>query len=247
MVIIDSMISGYKTDPRPDIATDQDQPLRKDAELNRRRILLAARSLFADQGIGMSFTDLAERAGCGVGTVYRRFPTKEMLLEALLEERVDELAELARVGVDSPDPWDGLSEFLEGVIDAMRRDRGLQDLLLCSSAGRSRQTEAQKAFMSTACLVWERAQRADALRADITIQDIFTIQIMLSAVIDATSDAQPELWRRYLALILRGLRADPSQPEPLPIESLDETQFDAVMRTLQPSSRRQTIDHDCQV
>src|SRR4030081_3887646 len=93
--------------------TTVERPLRKDAERNRQRILEAARELFTQQGLGVTLNDIAHHAGCGVGTVYRRFPDKEQLIDALFEERVGELVARAEEALSDRDPWLGLIGFLE--------------------------------------------------------------------------------------------------------------------------------------
>src|SRR3954451_8548625 len=92
------------------------RPLRKDAERNRQRILDAARELFAERGLQATLDDVAHRAGVGVGTVYRRFPDKEQLIDALFESRLDQMAALAEDGLTDADSWRGLVTFLEGVL-----------------------------------------------------------------------------------------------------------------------------------
>ena len=84
-----------------------------------------------------------------------------------------------------------------------------------------------------------RAQAAGALRDDFAPQDIPLLQMMLGAVVDATQPVRPELWRRYLALIVDGMRADGPQPEPLPVPAVDFKQLDAVMRAWRPPQRRE--------
>ncbi len=95
-----------------------ERPLRRDAERNRQRILQAARELFTERGLSVTLNDIAHHAGCGVGTVYRRFPDKDLMIDALFEERIDEMVELANDGLANPDPWDGLVGFLERSLDA---------------------------------------------------------------------------------------------------------------------------------
>src|ERR1700716_3313129 len=115
-----------------------ERPLRKDAERNRQRILDAARELFTQRGLGVTLNDIAHFAGCGVGTVYRRFPDKEQLIDALFEERVGELLARAEAALTNPDPWDGLVGFLEYGLELQARDRGLKELLLSTDKGRAR-------------------------------------------------------------------------------------------------------------
>src|SRR3954451_17660303 len=87
------------------VVSAAEQPLRKDAERNRQRVLEAARELFAARGLGVTLNDVAHHAGVGVGTVYRRFPDKEMLIDTLLQEHLDEWQRIYDEGLDDPDPW----------------------------------------------------------------------------------------------------------------------------------------------
>src|ERR1700754_1434289 len=85
-----------------------DRPLRKDAERNRQRILTAAGELFAERGLCVTLDDVAHHAGVGVGTVYRRFPDKAELIDALFAQRMQAMCEIAEEALEVPDPWDGL-------------------------------------------------------------------------------------------------------------------------------------------
>jgi AcrR family transcriptional regulator len=215
-----------------------ERPLRKDAERNRQLILQAARELFTERGLGVTLNDIAHHAGCGVGTVYRRFPDKEQLIDALFEERVEEMVALAEEGLANPDPWDGLSGFLEHALEAQARDRGLKELLLSSDQGRARVAAARERLLPIAAQIVSRAHAAGELRRDVDDRDMPLIQFMLGTVIDAVREVQPELWRRYLALVLRGIRAEPTSAQPLPVGPLEEDQLDAVMRCWAPPTRR---------
>src|SRR5438270_2551864 len=94
-----------------------ERPLRKDAERNRRRILDAAAELFTERGLGVTLNDIAHHADVGVGTVYRRFPNKELLIDALFEDRLAEFAKLAEDALTDSDPWHGLVGFLECALE----------------------------------------------------------------------------------------------------------------------------------
>jgi len=214
-----------------------ERPLRKDAERNRQRILEAARELFTEQGLGVTLNDIAHFAGCGVGTVYRRFPDKELLIDALFEERVGELLARAEVALTNPDPWDALIGFLEYGLELQARDRGLKELLLSTDKGRARVASVRERLVPMVAQLIERAHAAGALRPDVTDQDMPVIQLMLGTVIDGARDIDPNLWRRYLAIVLRGLRADPTPVEPLPVGPLTDDQLEGVMRCLKPPPR----------
>src|SRR6187551_3752942 len=103
------------------------RPLRADAERNRRRILVAAAEVFAKRGLDAGLDEIARHAGVGTGTVYRRFPDKALLIDALFESRIDSLLEVARTALARPDAWDGLVHFLEKSIEMQQADRGLKE------------------------------------------------------------------------------------------------------------------------
>jgi AcrR family transcriptional regulator len=112
-----------------------ERPLRRDAERNRRRILTAASEAFASGGLHVTMDDIAEAAGLGVGTVYRRFPGKTQLIEALFEERMKRMVVLAEEAGKWADPWEGLVYFLEQSLVAEARDRGLAELIRSGVGG----------------------------------------------------------------------------------------------------------------
>ncbi|HMI72272.1 MAG TPA: helix-turn-helix domain-containing protein, partial [Solirubrobacteraceae bacterium] len=120
------------------MSTPAARPLRRDAERNRHRILEAAAEAFAERGLTITMDDIAEHAGVGVGTVYRRFPQKELLIEALFEERVGELVAMAERALEENDPWEALVGFLEGAQALQATNRGLKELVLSTTHGRER-------------------------------------------------------------------------------------------------------------
>jgi AcrR family transcriptional regulator len=211
------------------MSTVEERPLRKDAERNRRRILDAAEELFSERGLGVTLNDIAHHADVGVGTVYRRFPNKELLIDALFEERFAEFITLAEDGLADPDPWRGLVSFLDRALQAQAGDRGLKQLLLGTPQGCARVGSARERVLPLAAELVRRARDAGELRPDIEPEDLPVIQWMLGAVVDHSRDAEPELWRRYFALILRGMRAEPQAAEPLPVEPLTAPEIDAAL------------------
>src|SRR5215212_8386823 len=104
-------------------------PLRADAERNRERILDAAREVFAERGLDVTLDEVARHAGVGVGTAYRRFPNKHVLIEALMIERIAELEATARECLADPDPWNGVATYLERALAQQAADRGLKEVL----------------------------------------------------------------------------------------------------------------------
>jgi AcrR family transcriptional regulator len=200
-----------------------DRPLlRRDAERNRRRILAAARRLIAERGLGVGYEEIAGEADVGVGTVYRRFPTRDGLFYELFYDRVDAVVGIAEEALAVEDPWEGLCQFMQRDFELQSSDRGLREFLL----GRAESTElgrrSRERIQPLVTELVERAQAAGRLRADVGQSDIAIILAMLGGLMDASLHVDSNLWRRYLAMILDGIqRGDrhdeiPGKPPDLP-------------------------------
>jgi AcrR family transcriptional regulator len=214
--------------------TGETRPLRRDAERNRQRILEAAAELFAARGLEITLDDIARHAGLGVGTVYRRFPNKEQLIDALFEQRINDVGTAVEEALAVEDPWDAVVQFFERSAEQQASDRGLKEVLLGTAHGRDRVVHARERIAPLVTKLIERAQAAGAVRPDLSPQDVPLIHMMLGAVVDASRDIDPELWRRYLALVLDGLRARPGEQQALPVPALGEAELDSAMRTWRP-------------
>jgi AcrR family transcriptional regulator len=216
---------------------EPDRPLRRDAERNRQRILDAARELFAEEGLGVTLNDIAHHAGVGVGTVYRRFPDKSHLIEELFEQRLEDIVGLASRALDDPDPWQGLKTFLRRMLELQANDRGAKDLLTASPDGLDRVAKIRSRLLPIGLELVRRARATGQVRSDIAAPDLPVIQLMLSTLIDASRDVSPDLWRRYLGIITRGLSAHPEQEPELETSPLAPDQVDHVMSYLKPVRR----------
>ena len=181
--------------------------LRRDAELNRRRIVAAAHEVFRERGMAATLHDVAAHAGVGVGTVYRRFANKEELVDALFDDMLDTIASSGQEAVADPDAWRGLTTSLEKVCEVQAFDRGLREVMLGTGRGPQRQAQVRDRVGPVVDVLLARAKEQGMLRADIAGVDIPMIQLMVAAVTDHTG--QPDLWRRYLRLLLDGMRARP--------------------------------------
>ncbi len=207
------------------------RPLRRDAERNRQRILEAAAEVFTEDGLQATLDDVAARAGVGVGTVYRRFPDKHALVEVLFTERLDTLAGFAKEGLADPDPWAGLVSFLERAGMMMAGDRGLRQILMFASYGRDMVEQARGRMLPVVSALVERAQDAGVLRADLSPTDIPVIEFMVGTAAEYALAVRPEIWRRYLALVLDGLRPDRAGATELPVPALTPDELTVAMRT----------------
>jgi AcrR family transcriptional regulator len=205
-------------------------PLRADAERNRQRLLVAAKDLFATRGLDVTLDEVARHAGVGTGTAYRRFPNKDALIDALMVDRIGELAAIARECLEEPDPWRGVRSFFERALALQAADRGLKDVLFSSGRGRERSKQAREQMAPVVGRLVRRAVDAGAVRSDMSTTDVPLINFMLNTLVDFGREVQPDLYRRYLAIVLDGLKPR-DDLEPLPVEPLKVTVFqDALAR-----------------
>ncbi|MGZ4320300.1 MAG: TetR/AcrR family transcriptional regulator [Gaiellaceae bacterium] len=204
--------------------TVKERPLRRDAQANRERIVAAARAVFAAQGIEATVEEIARRAGVGMGTLYRRFPTKEDLVDAVLEDAFGQFVHVAEEALAEDDAWAGFTGFLERSLALHGADRGLKDLVDSSEHGRVRADALRARWRPLIRRLVERAQEQGSLRADFTPEDVRVVFWTAGRVIEATAEVAPDFWRRYLALLLDGLRAGAATP--LPHSALTRAQLD---------------------
>jgi AcrR family transcriptional regulator len=189
------------------------RPLRKDAARNRALLVQAAREVFAERGLEASMDDVAHRAGLGVGTAYRHFANKYELARAIMAEAVDQVYDLIDHAVAADDPWAGLVSFVEGTAELQSADRGLREVLMGVHDAEQMEQVHDRLSEPLRTLV-DRAKTAGEVRADVEATDIGIVVLMLCTVADITADAAPDLWRRYLPMLLDGLRAgaEPAVP-----------------------------------
>jgi AcrR family transcriptional regulator len=211
------------------------RPLRRDAERNRQRILCAARTLVAEKGLAVSHDELAEAADVAVGTVYRRFPDKASLFEALFRDELDRVVARADCWLTITDAWQALETFMVDHLEIQATNRGFKDLMLQSAEQFDLMTYFQQTIVPVIGKLVERAHEAQVLRPGVCVQDFVVASIMVGAVIDSARDVDPDLWRRYLAGLLDGFRA--VHPAPLPGAPPTADQLDLIKRGCAPPMR----------
>ena len=217
--------------------TAPDRPLRRDAERNRLRILQAAREAFAEEGLSVTLDEIARRAGVGVGTVYRRFPDKEQLIDALFIDRMEEFRALAEECMNHEDPWEGLVGFLERATAQHACDRGFKEVALSGTHGLERVARARQLMFPIVNRLVERAQADGSLRPDFAATDVPLLQVMLGSLSECTRGSDPEVWRRFLGIVTDGLRTRRDEPTPLGCGALTPMQTQDTMRCWRPSAR----------
>jgi AcrR family transcriptional regulator len=180
--------------------------LRADALRNRERVLAAAEAAFGEKGASVPLDEIAARAGVGAGTVYRHFPTKQSLFEAIVLGRLERLVEAARERSSEEDPGEALFAFLGHMHAQSRESRALKDAL--AGAGFDAKVAASSALAELRAALAEllsRAQRAGAARTDIDVEDLMAI-LAAAFLAEATRRADAERADLVLTVLLDGLR-----------------------------------------
>jgi AcrR family transcriptional regulator len=184
--------------------------LRADAARNRQALIDAAERVFAIRGLAATLDDIAAEAGVNVATAYRHFANKHELAGAFLQQKIDQAVAIAEDAAASDDPWQGLTDFFSRTLELMVANRGLQDVFTPGYAEEWLQRLDARIEPVMRRLI-DRAQQAGALRADVEPGDLGVILTMLGTVSDVPADDVDVLLRRYLELILAGLRPSPSR------------------------------------
>ena len=183
-------------------AADEQRPQRADARRNRERILAAAKEIFAVQGIGAQMDEVARKAGVGVGTVYRHFPTKDALMERLVAQHFEAVIAIQREALTIEDPWEAFASSIRSGAALMAEDTHLrQAMLRFPDSTWENARPATDAVAELGDRLIRRAQAAGALRADFSIDDMPMVMGGLCASIN-TPGADPE---RLVDIVLRGL------------------------------------------
>jgi len=190
----------------------EERRLRADAARNRAAIVAVARDMFAEHGLEAPLEAIAARAGVGIATLYRRFPTREKLVAAALLEKIAEYAEAARQALAAPDPWDGFAGFVERICELQADDRGLSDLLSMTLSADERVEELRRTANELLITVIDRAKAAGTLREDFVGEDLVLLLVATAAVMHVTRADAPEAWRRFVALALDSFSSRGSPP-----------------------------------
>ncbi len=203
-------------------------PQRRDAREHRSRLIAAAQHEFAAHGVDASLEKIAREAGVAIGTLYRHFPTRMDLLMAAFRPRLEEFLEGAAKALAIADPWNGLVYYLENLFAMQAGDRGFNDFLSRRFTDNAETERIHDQMCQHIEDVLTRAQESGQARPDITQADIVNLIWSNGRIMDATSTAAPDAWRRYLHLMLDAYRAERAHsiPEP-PMTS--EQLYDAMV------------------
>jgi len=176
--------------------------LRVDAERNRVALLAAAREVFAEQGLEAPLEEIALRAGVGIATLYRRFPTRGQLVAAALVDKIAQYAEAAEQALAIPDPWAGFASFVERICELQADDRGLSDLLSMTLPTDDRIEQLRKIANQRVARLVARAKATGRLRQEFVAEDLLVLLVANASVVHVTRQDAPEAWRRFVGLML---------------------------------------------
>jgi AcrR family transcriptional regulator len=201
------------------MASGAARSLRVDAARNRDAILEAARQAFAEHGTDVSLEDIARRAGVGIATLYRRFPTRPELVAAAFEPKMRAYVDAAERAAAEPDPWEGFTGYVRTVCAMQAADAGFADVLaLTFPATAALDRELRNATAGLNGVV-ERAKAAGALRADFVMEDLVLLLMANAGVVNATKRHAPRAWERFAAYMLDAFRAPSRSPLPKAINA----------------------------
>lgn len=192
------------------------RPLRVDAARNRGRIVEAAEAAFAKRGLEVPLEDVAGDAGVGIATLYRRFPSRDDLIAACFERRVAEYARAAEEALEAPDGWTGFCAYVERICEMQAADRGLKDVLTRTFPNAKALEAHRKRGYDLLVRLIERGQREGSLRSDVVPEDFVLLLMANAGVVQGAGVAAPDAWRRFLGLMLDGLRSEGASPVPPP-------------------------------
>ena len=190
------------------MSTTAHRQLRADARRNHEKVLAAAAAAFAESGLEAQVEDIARRAGVGVGTVYRHFPTKEALVQALAEQHFGRLAGITEAALEEQgDPWEIFSATIWSAATAAAGDVAWCEILGGRPSAVRAAARGQQRLAAAMTTLIDRAQRAGAMRDDATVDDVRTIMCGFGHLAAAQRAGGTMDWERYLEIALDGLRA----------------------------------------
>ncbi|MFF7547835.1 TetR/AcrR family transcriptional regulator [Streptomyces canus] len=217
------------------MADDAAVPVRRrDARRNRELLVEAAHEVFTEQGLEAPLDVIARRAGVGNATLYRHFPSRAALVDAVFRDPLAGTVAAGEQARAAEDPWVGLVGYTEAVFAVLATDRGTNDLMTTHLEGVESLQAVHAHNRATMELLLRRGRDEGSIRADVTTEDVlFALAALGRAVPSLAAAAGPEAWRRPLALLLDGLRASPAMA-PLPSPALTADELGDVLQGLGP-------------
>lgn len=216
----------------------QDGTLRRDAAENRDRLLRAGREIFAERGFDATLNDVAHHARVGVGTAYRRFANKAELIDAIRKQQDDELVAVLDEALGIRDPWESIVHYMETSLTLHTRDRGMAQMLSGRYVHPDKHDESRDRIAPLHNELARRARESGAVHEWVRGTDLVFILIGCIGISNAVHEGSPvpgrddidELYRRYLAVSLNGLRPEPRDPFTPPVRALSTDDLHTLLR-----------------
>ena len=189
------------SNPMTEIQTQLQKPMRADARRNYEKLVAAARDVFTEHGSSASLEAVAERAGVGIGTLYRHFPTRQALLEAVYVDEVEAIARSVRDLADV-EPWEALERWCRSYVGFATTKRALMDALLEAAPDSDVLAKCRTAIREAGDELMGRGRRAGVVRPDVGFLDVGRMVSQIAVAPNATAEDK----ERMLRLVLDGLR-----------------------------------------
>ncbi|MZD04715.1 TetR family transcriptional regulator, partial [Streptomyces sp. SID5785] len=183
-----------------------DVPRRRDARRNRELLVASAREVFGEQGLEAPLDVIARRAGVGNATLYRHFPTRVALVDAVFRDQLTGTIDAGERARTAPDAWAALAGYLDAVFAVLAADRGTNDLMTTGLRGVEALDAVHAHNRETLDVLLERGRAQGSVRPDATVEDVLFSLAALGRAVPALTSVAPDAWRRPLALLLDGLR-----------------------------------------
>lgn len=193
--------------PNDHNSTDNSKSLRADAKQNREQILKVAYKIFTEKGLSIPIGEIARQAGVGIGTVYRHFPSKEALFEAVYISYKQQLTENAKSLANNTDPGKAFLDFFSSILEDGFTNKALKDALKSGTFTRTANAGVLQDFQSEFANLLTRAQQVKAVRKDIDVRDLITLMSgFLLAMEQCKGDLDSKRFNRLLSVVRDGLR-----------------------------------------
>lgn len=192
---------------------ESQRPLRADAERNRRLIMRTAEEMFARRSALVPLNEIAHQAGIGVGTVYRRFPDLQALIQAMFVERFTGFVQLATAASQQAEPGQALRHYMLEAAQLRARDHALDVVVANADTDAEPLAQLRDELAHLVDGLASRATTTGAVREDFTSADVYAFIYMIGAVADRTDDIAPDAWRRYADVLLAGFGLMPAPSE----------------------------------
>jgi AcrR family transcriptional regulator len=196
-------------------------PQRSDARDNRERILDAARAVFATAGLDVPMREIARRADVGPATVYRHFPTKEVLVTEAFTDQMRACGSIVDEGLADPDPWHGFCVAVEKLCDLYARDHGLTAAFMSTFPHAMDFSAIRTSTLASTAELARRAKATGRLRPDITLDDLILMIMANSGIHAHTPAARVAASRRFAALMIQAFEVSPTSAPLPPMPRLD--------------------------